>query len=339
MKLTRMKMGPWELIMGDEKVVLTPGQVRTLEETLTRYIEVATRTHDYGQNFAMKRWGVPSLVVRFDMAPMRDDTELGIYEIEANTAGLGFLKLAGIPADRIIAQALQKHGISAIAMAIAESRATQGAELRFFMEDMRRHGLTVTEVSCDEQDLNGTPIWLRAGEEDHAQIRHLEGSSILLYRDGGGHKIYLLDLGGGKLLSEFSSVDAFFAAYSDGFTIKPWRSWGTKEVFFYVPEQPWKKMGWTEPRARTAIGSILTDPSEAKRFVAQPFFAPGLREEATPSEKPGQTGKIKRFCRAWRVCAVYTPNGYRVIGGLWNERTSLRIHGANDTIWGPILVP
>lgn len=331
------RLGPWKLAIGDEQIRLTGEQVATLEECLRGYVREVNVLYRggetlprYADNFAMRSWGAPSFVVRFDMAPMASDATAGIYEIEGNPAGFSFLDLVGIPVGEILGGALMRLGVRSIASTVAPSRADQATDHQRLMELIAASGITVESVAHTRTDLNGTPVWMRAGEEDHSTVGHLEEKSLLLFRDGGGHKIYLLKLGGGRLLSEFENVAAVMAAYPNGLVMKPWRSWGTKEVYCYDPHGPFRHIGVSTGHIEKQLERAF-DRNEQGRFVIQPFYPPALRSD----KEDGKT-----YCRIWRVFAVWTPDGYKVIGGVWNERPStLRIHGASDALWGPIHAP
>lgn len=331
------RLGPWQLAIGEEQVHLTPAQVQVLEEYLRAYTREVNTLYQggqnlpaYGRNYAMRTWGAPSLAVRFDMAPMLGSATAGIYEIEGNPAGFSFLDLVGLPVGALLANALRDLDISRIASTVAPSRTDQATDHNRLMELISGHGIEVESVDYARTDLNGTPIWMRAGEEDRATVGHLEEKSLLLFRDGGGHKVYLLKLGEGRLLSDFTSVTEVMAAYPNGLVMKPWRSWGTKEVYCYDPRGPFKNIGVSTGHIEKQLERAF-DRNEQGRFVIQPFYPPALRKD---------TDDGKTYCRIWRVFAVWTADGYKVIGGAWNERPStLRIHGASDALWGPIHTP
>ena len=141
-----------------------------------------------------------------------------------------------------------------------------------------------------------------------------------MHRDGGGHKEYLLDLGGAKLLSE---CEAPFVDFPNGFVVKPVRGWGSKSMWLWTPIKPWKEKGETLSKMCRVV-ERLHEFGSASDYLVQPFLPPW----------PDGNGNY----RIWRIVAIWTVNGYKVVGGMWNERRTIKLHGADDTVWGPVRV-
>ena len=146
---------------------------------------------------------------------------------------------------------------------------------------------------------------------------------LLLHYHGGGHKGYLYELDSAAPLSGFGDVEAIFDEFPKGFVVKPVGSWGASEVYAYCPDLPWKSGGVTAAKMRRVILKVLSD-GRAGDYLIQALHRPEHTEART--------------YRIWRLYAVWMGRRYEVIGGFWAERNSLRVHGARNTVLGPLTV-
>ena len=296
--------------VGNDVVRLTPGEISAVEGALQEWRELAVPAKP---NLASQRWGVPSALVRVDMAPLRTlgEHEHFLYEVEGGPGGLGFLSvLGGDEPFRRIANALVGLGIREIGWEVDPSRVRFEAELSQGVTSLSRSGLSVTRGTN-----HGLPLLLRAsGENDFPWER-----CLCDYSSGGGDKRSLKPFGA-VLADEISDP---FAAFPKGFAIKPRRGTGTKDVHVWVPYQPYKEFSTTQTKAWRIHQVALGAPG---RWVLQPFFPPEYLEE-------------EKALRIWRLFAVWDGKSYRTVGGVWVARRSLRVHGASDSIYGLVTVP
>ncbi len=319
---TRLAMGPWSVTLSDETMHLTRAQTARLEQLLASYRSIVLPQYraEYGDNWCSRICDGPSLVVRIDMQPMAGEA-IGLYEIEANPCLLGTIPRVGIDIAPPVIDAFRIMGVDTIQSFVAPSRLAQKADHEAFLEQLEREGITVRRRQPPDAS-PALPVWPRAGEEDIDLIRPILPGCLIQPRDGGGQKEYLLALGQARRLCTWPRVDAIFDDYPSGFVIKPFRSWGTKNMHVWSPEKPWKPMGWTRTRMKEQLRGLRAAGSD-RDYLVQPFYPPEHRGG--------------RRARIWRIYAVLGENGYRVIGGFWNERRSLRVHGASDACLGAIL--
>lgn len=315
--------GELRLLCTEEEQAITPEQAQEMERVLNSVWlpeAMADYGSDYKPNFAISKLGVPSLLVRIDMPPMLDARFPGLYEVEANPAGLGAAKLLGVPVHQPVAEALKAIGISRLAFRSLESRDAQREEHVAAMRGLAEHGIEI-----DEWDGKSQPeslLWLRAGHEDIEGLSGVLEKCVLLHHHAGGHKKYLLRTSNAVMLRDCRAPFAD-PRFQRGFVLKPWGGWGSRGVHVYSSELPWKRSGATVTQMARAIDGIF-ERGEEGQYLVQPFLPP----------QPFGEG----YFRNWRVFAVWTPQGYKVIGGFWNARNSLKLHGAGDTVWGPIRV-
>lgn len=331
---TRM-IGQWQVNFSDEVVVLGAGLVSALDRLLNeKWLPIVREDYSraYAPNLMMTRWGVPSLMVRLDMPPPTAETALvlpdgdripGFYEVEANPAGQGVTAMVADSDNSFIApivQALTDLGIGEIVYGFAQSRQNQFEDLRIFMDALRGHGIE-THMIEEVEGTTRVPLWLRAGEEDFDEIDSCFGTCLLLHRDGGGHKQYLRTLTGAKLVAECDVAIA--RQFPVGFALKPVRGWGSRGVDIWSPLPAFKKGTTGLTKMERRIEAIELS-GQQYRYLVQPFLPPQVVERG-------------RFL-IWRIFAIFTPSGYRVVGGAWSSRNSVKVHGASDTVMGLIRV-
>lgn len=324
-----VRLGEWVVNTSDKagNVENSPA----IEAFLARYLASAMPlyTADYPvQNLSMARFGIPAPVIRMDMPPATEGFR-GVYEVEANPSGLGIADMINLPMAGQIAGFLRAQGISEIGYAAAPSRLDQMADHDVFMKALGRNGVASRLINLESERPRDMPLWLRAGQEDIKLLlsgeNPLMSDCLLCHYDGGGHKGYLIDIGDAvsvETITDFSEEP--FDRYPDGFVLKPKHGWGTRDTHVYVPRTPFKKSGVT----RAKMVRLLNDVRELRadeKYILQPFGAPEVSEDGA--------------FRIWRLYALWDGTAYRVVGGFWAQRkSSLRIHGADDCVMGPLVV-
>jgi len=329
-------LGDWKVQVSHEAVKIQRYGVYTIQDFLNNEWLPCVRGGKYSkiyrgrENWSTRKYNIPSILVRVDMPPMDLGTRSGqekfpgLYEVECNPSGYGVALLTGVSLRRVAAS-LNDLGIRKVMYGVAPSRRDQLADLQLFMQDMPL-GVLNQQMETMEIDISSfsydpwIPLWLRAGEEDMPLLKEkgLYSACLLFHQDGGGHKGYLCDIGGAKLLADCNDP---FCEFADGFALKPLSGWGSRQVEVWTPLKSYSRSGTTRTRMNRVIEQIQ-ERGKIGEFLAQPFLPPEVHEN--------------RF-RIWRIYAVWHPSGqYKVMGGVWSERPSLRVHGASDTIEGPI---
>ena len=144
--------------------------------------------------------------------------------------------------------------------------------------------------------------------------------------DGGGEKSYLFDIDPTAVrLSEVGNLMAYLEEHTEGVVLKEIGGWGTRNVEILARRQPHKKKSITQAKLVRKIDHIhdFDDPSQ---YLLQAFVPPAA---------------VDGGFLMWRVMSVYDvhSDSYRVVGGLWNWRRSLKLHGAGDAVFGRIDLP
>jgi hypothetical protein len=302
--------------VGEEVVVLDAKEVETIERGLDAWRRIAV---PFKANFAWEKWRVPSALVRVDMAPLRSCSENGhvpIYEIEGGPGGLGFMQaLCGDKPFQIIADAFCAIGVEEIGWDVAPDRVRFESELAAGIGALERCEIRAVRGMYG----NERPLLIRSGGSDIPF-----GRCICDYSSGGGDKHSLSPFGA----KSTPNVREPFAEYPDGFVLKPRCGTGAKSVEVWARRAPHKEFGVTKSRMARMYEcfSDSRDILGEAEWVVQPFFP--------PEHLPDFGGRL----RIWRVFAVWNGERYVVVGGVWNARRSLRIHGATDTVHGGIQV-
>lgn len=319
---------------SEEVVVIPPGIQSQIEYFLASYLRVARRHYraDYPwRNFAIDQWGIPSPIVRLDMPPALDGFK-GTYEVEANTAGLGIMASEmTVPIAERLAALLRSSGLYQLGYGVFDSRTNQAPDLQKFMNSLAAHGIETIDVGTNTS-FKG-PVMYRAGQEDIDKgsfgAKHMERSLLLPY-DGGGHKGYLEELMGAVRLSTFASLEDILEQFPDGFVIKPRAGWGSMNMFSYSPNAPYKRASDTWTRISDRLMPQIINAGEQDNWLVQPFLPPQVVEDE---------GSKTPYFRIWRLTAVWDVEkaGYRLAGGFWSQRKSIKVHGASDTISGPLM--
>ncbi len=328
-------IGAWTINISEDTVLVDPPVRDVIEKFVNlQYLPAAMKRYrrDYPTpNFAMK-FGIPAPIIRLDMPPAHKKFR-GVYEVEANVAGLGIAHQMGMPIAREVAKSLLALDINRIGYGVAPSRADQYQDLHVFAQALGEFGVKAESLPTLSAETRGVyprqmPLWLRAGDEDREILTSgddpLISRCLLLHFHGGGNKGYLVDVGGAVLASDLVSNEEPFTLFPNGFVMKPLGGWGTKEMYAWCPEQPFKKSGVSHTKMVDLISEARSRLDHGSQTIIQPF------------EKPDVVGDSYRI---WRLYLIWDGVRYKAFGGFWMQRpASLRIHGSADAVTGPLVV-
>lgn len=306
--LKKIAIGKWELRIGEDREV--PENVLFgLENFLSnQWREAAIAdVREIGNGWwAAKELSIPSPIVRVDMAPTSDNPQKFIYEVEVRPAGLGITPSL-LPEMKSQWQEVLKgcrcQGLVSLETPVQDDGlAAEVLGMPYFKE-------------LPEELLSKGPFWIRTKIDDpRAPI--LERSSLVPIRMDG-YKGYLLKLGLGFSLEDPSSLP-----WERGFVLKPLQGTWTKGIEIWLP----KRQSGTSSRTRI-LRMIEEIMERCVPYLWQPFIFPKAEEY---EGKKGWT--IWRSFFGW----FGWQEQYRFIGGVWNWRPNLRVHGASDAIMGAL---
>jgi hypothetical protein len=306
---TQIRIGKWVVETSQTTVTMSQRESSALSEIAGRWIGAFPREPE---TLAWAKLGAPSALIRFDYV-LGPDGLPRVFEVEDRPAGLG-LNSVVCPG---FAERLRRRmdGI----------REAVGRPVEIFVTEPRRETCDDSLLpeaapgAFDAVRVGGTPgpdaallVRCALGEEG---LAHLESRSIsTVSREGD--KSYGVALGLWREVSGEESLD-----YDVPFVLKPAQGCGSRGVTLYHPD---RRGAGFDKRQRVAR-AVLAGQA---RYV-QPFYEP----EASPD---GDGLKmIRRVLYAWDPSA----RRYEPLGGSWNARPNVKIHGASDTVTGPVLPP
>lgn len=130
----------------------------------------------------------------------------------------------------------------------------------------------------------------------------------------------------GRLLTPNDNLKKLLEEFPNGFVLKPSEGWGAKDILIYLPPSKYpkdiRKMGHTQNQVCQVIERVQ-DGRTRRTWWVQPFWMPEL---------------WNGYWRIWRIYAVRLEAKWKVLGGLWNARPSLLVHGASDAVIGLVEV-
>lgn len=291
-------LGNWQMNIGEVKKV-DREIIRALEKFFTKEWKEAVLEGIDRPWWGVKNLGIPSPIIRVDMAPT-DEVSIKnyIYEVEVRPGGLGIM-LYLMP-DRVkqwksILSSCQ--GFVSINSSIKDDKIAADILGMFYYEEV-------------PQEIKGA-YWVRSN--DRNKFTYLEDFSLVPIRQDGD-KNYLVKLG----MAEMAKIDKI--DWSKPFVVKPLVGSRTEGVEIYVPGFLRKEFGSAGVSTMSRVKRVISNGE----YLVQRFIPPH-REEID--------GK-----KGWTIWRIYFgwQNNYKFIGGLWNWRPSLRIHGASDTVMGII---
>ena len=278
-----------------------------ITEDMLSLIEKWQQVFPRENTFVQREYGVPSLMVRFDCVVNTQD-KLQVYEVQEGCGGAGY---AGAIND--VFRKTRNH---------------------FKKEVWPRFKLLTPKSRVDHDD----DMWLKritlkkALQGDHLlQIRHPlrtldeEQRSLLVARSVmpwafHSDKRYGVELGLWRPVFWTESNSGLLLPWNEGFTLKPMRSYGSRDVMSWNPQ---------EKKGRATRAQICAALEKHGTMYLQPFIPP------TPLSINETTYHM--VLRPFFGFDVEHKQ-WKPMHGIWVARPypNLRIHGAPDTIMGPL---
>lgn len=240
---------------------------------------------------------IPSLLVRFDCIGGENG---GIYEIEERPSGVG----VSCEVSRVF-----KDNLSRVSLTWPEYQVAV-SNLRVTCDDYLWGRKTITLA---EAETSNSLLLVRAEPEEIGTLTTLESRSVSSM-GRKGDKSYGIELG---LWKQVSSKDEL--PWTDGFVLKPLQGSKCRGVEIWTPQ---KRVPGISTKSR--IEKVL---KQNESMYCQPFIHP-------------LNSGIKEFPNMiYRVFFGYNigRKGWECLGGLWMARPNLKIHGATDSLIGPII--
>ena len=254
--------------------------------------------------------GIPSPIIRVDMAPVTKSEVIkeSIYEVEARPGGIGLmLSLAALKRINQCKKALSK----------CRCKGLVNLQSSIYDDVLVAKILGIPYYENFPGKTDG-PYWIRSDQRIGSD--ELEKVSLVPIRLDGD-KTYLVRLNMAEILVKER------LNWSAPFVAKPLRGSRMEGVEIYFPNSFKKNFGSgisTKSRILRTISGT---------YIVQKFIFP-KREEIDGVK--GWTIWRLFFCWGSSSDCLDGHGKYQFMGGLWNWRPTLRVHGASDAVFGLI---
>ncbi|HRY82584.1 MAG TPA: hypothetical protein P5232_02705 [Candidatus Moranbacteria bacterium] len=254
------------------------------------------------ETWVQRTLGIPSLIVRLDCVVKNG--KLLIFEIEERPAGIGVTTILNPVFSKKFNNL--RNGWPEIKSVVTKERSS--------CDDYLWTECIPIEVAEKDDCL----LLVRA-EPEETQFHKFVSRSVSTVITKGD-KQYGKEMG---LWEEVSITDFYRLPWDSGFCLKPLKGSKCRNVEIWHPIFAKKKSG---------IGGISTKSRIQK--VLGSYGKMYLQKFIEPMEKPGD----KSLMMAYRVFFGYdlSIKEYRYLGGAWNARANIKIHGTPDTIMGAV---
>lgn len=318
--MMKIGIGNLEMTIGNALRTISPEEVKNLEKFLnTRWgptIEKIMENKDKDEVWGgYKKFG-KFLIGRIDMTPDNfgedNNVEKRIYEIEKRPAGFGIFfhylktilkRTKEIEIFREVINNFECRGFININTSIPDDRFA--AEI---------FGLPYYQ---NYQELpNSGFYWVRSNNRT-GEICKLEPYSLSPIRlDGDKQDLVELNLAKRLNLQEIN--------WKEPFVIKPLIGTRGENVEIYIPPHLQKQIGFRGSTA-TRIHRKISGTKES--YIIQKFIPPLIEEINGRKE-----------CIILRLFFVWREREYQILGGWWNRRPSIKVHGASDAVFSPCII-
>lgn len=294
-----MTIGNWHLNLNPNRITMDSFFKEKSGDFLKNWIKVFPAENSW----VNREVGVPSLIVRLDCV---NNDHLKVFEVEERPAGIGI-------SSRIS---------ESFAMKLKEIRKTWPEFKSLVSKKRMTHDddLWLESKTFEEASSNDDLLLIRAEpeEEIYHQFQNRSVSTLI----NKGDKSYGLKM---NLWKEVGTENFFQLPWEQGFCLKPQQSSKCRGVEIFHPVNG-KMKNNTKIRGastKTRIQKILT---QYGKMYLQPLIE--------PDNCPFLIGN-KIVLRVFFGYNIEKAE-YQFLGGVWNSRPNLKIHGASDTIMGVV---
>jgi len=296
------------LTCGEWQVSYFPNDFLSLSLSLAEkggeFLEEWQRHFPREETFVWNNYGVPSLFVRLDgvTTELRDSQLSGnwlIFEVEERPAGLGLSSKINPPFKECL---FRMKRLWPEFFALISPKRTGFDDFLWLGQDHVRIG--------GPEDLPSHSLVLVRAEPEEEEYHILEQRSISTLKTKGC-KMY------GERLGLWRKVSINDINWDIPFVLKPLQGSKTKGIYIWHPQR--KKEHGCSTRSQI-LRAFQNSPTMYMQDWIEPF-------------KRGDHYLILRVYYGWDP----EEKRWKCLGGVWNSRPNLLVHGAKDSFFGPII--
>jgi len=241
----------------------------------------------------------------------QEDGSYGIYEVEERPAGIGVAMEISPTFNRRMCDLFRawKKVYGKMAIVVSAERSAGDDELL-------REYLGVKIWKGLPPAIDGFLYFVRA--EPHEVEYHQLGARSVTTLRTKGDKRYGVPLGLWRLIPDNPDDNL---PWQKGFALKPKQGSKMRNVYLWHPSRP----SGTETKGK--LKKVIQDK---KVHYLQDWVSP-----ETPEFLPEGYFLIRRVFWGWHP----EKEQWTCLGGLWNARPNVRLHGATDAIFGEVTCP
>lgn len=287
----------------DRAVHFPEAATRTLQRALEQWVKVFPKE----RTLIQAKYGVPSLFVRFDCV-LSESGEVQVYEIQDGCAWVGY---AGVANEKFrdVRDTIVRRDWPFLKVLRSDDYSDKD-------DDLWLERASVQEALTSPHPLIARDRLSDLSESDQEKILGKSLRPLLSHND----KRYGVLLGWWKPVNWESTAHGTKLPWDKAFVLKPQFGFGSKDIMFWNPSE---RAGRA---TRTQIERALQTHST---MYLQPFHPPSRIEL--------DGAAYHSICRPYFIFSA-KECAYVPAHGVWSARPypNLRIHGASDSISGPL---
>lgn len=304
-----IKAGEYKTLVSEQQFPIRADHIAQIEGTLAKWQGV----FPHEPSWVWNNFGVPSLFIRVDCVVHGE--EVKYFEVEDRPNGMGLLAefVPGFKEKR-------------------DELRCEWPDFGFVASPLRgvetEDGMWLENAADQPNRL----VLVRA-EPQEADFHPFQSRSVSTVKTEG-NKSYGVHLGWWKVVTNRYEQGL---PYITGFVLKPLQGSKCRDVHFCAPlpkptkhERRFGRNGIYKLLAgsNSSISQIERVMDKNGEMYCQPFIMPML------SGISGYEFMIYRLMFGWSP----SRSTWQYIGGCWSARNSLRIHGASDSLFGPVVL-
>jgi hypothetical protein len=302
--MIQVKIGDWTFAVSSVALDMPRFIIEEVaNDLLPRWASVWPREEE---TMALVKFGIPSVLVRLDCVVT--DEGLGVYEIEERPAGLGIACIVNSE-FKVRFHSWMKSYDWNLAVVISHRRANHDDGVWTF-----EFGVPLFNgKSCSPEVPESHALLVRA-EPEEEEYWFFSPQALFPIRLKGW-KGYGLRLD----LWEPIPEDPNLLPWDKGFALKPLQGSKMRDVFL------WHHSKGPGVATRTKVENMI---KSGKVAYVQKWIHPESYHEFIPG-----------YFLIRRIYFGFLPSSHEwvYLGGVWNARPNLRIHGAKDAVFGPVV--